>query len=79
MGILTGIESHNKYRLIWDAATDNIGVDHYVIFKNTGVEATVAGNILTYEMNGTHPGDTFFVVAADAAGNTSNPSNTVTR
>ncbi|RTE10395.1 fibronectin type III domain-containing protein [Paenibacillus whitsoniae] len=61
--------------LAWNAATDNIGVAGYHIYKGSTLAGTVTG--LAYTANGLVPGssDTFTVKAFDAAGNESAASN----
>jgi hypothetical protein len=69
--------------LTWGAATDNVGVTGYDVWRATGsstsytVIATVSGTGFTN--NGLKNGRTYryYVVARDAAGNTSPASNTV--
>lgn len=67
----------NSVVLNWNASTDNIGVTGYDIYRNgafllstSGISYTVTGlsAITTYS---------FYVKAKDAAGNTSNASNTI--
>ncbi|MDA8686255.1 fibronectin type III domain-containing protein, partial [Robiginitalea sp.] len=64
--------------LAWNAATDNVGVTHYEVFQN-GVSIANVGTNLTYTVIGLTNGNTysFTVVAYDADGNDSNPSNEV--
>ncbi|HEY0804889.1 MAG TPA: CARDB domain-containing protein, partial [Pseudonocardiaceae bacterium] len=66
--------------LTWGASTDNVGVTSYVIFRNGTQDATVSGTTLTFsEAQPDTATVMYFVVAKDAAGNQSAPSNTVTR
>ncbi|CAL9548630.1 hypothetical protein SUDANB95_04350 [Actinosynnema sp. ALI-1.44] len=67
-----------QIRLTWTAATDNVGVTGYDVYANGSLRTTVTGTTFT----DTQPDGlavTYHVVARDAAGNTSPPSNTVTR
>jgi len=63
--------------LSWTAATDNIGVTGYKVYKNGILEATL-GNVLTYQVVGLTAATAynFTVTALDAAGNESVVSNT---
>ncbi|HIW31798.1 MAG TPA: carbohydrate-binding protein, partial [Candidatus Paenibacillus intestinavium] len=66
--------------LTWDASNDNVGVTSYEIFVNNQYYATVDGNTLFYIDQ--RPADvtlTYYILAKDAAGNSSAPSQTVTR
>lgn len=60
--------------LSWSAATDNVGVTGYRIFRNGSQVATTSGT--TYTDGGLSPSTvyTYSVVAFDAAGNSSAPS-----
>jgi hypothetical protein len=66
--------------LSWTAATDNRGVASNAILRNGSVVATVDGNATSYSDTTVSAGTTytFQVVALDAAGNQSSPSNTAT-
>ncbi|NUT52149.1 MAG: glycosyl hydrolase [Saccharothrix sp.] len=69
-----------QIRLTWSAATDNTGVTGYDVYANGALRTGVAGNVLTY--TDTQPDGvavTYHVIAKDAAGNQSAPSNSVTR
>jgi chitodextrinase len=68
----------NKLSLAWLAATDNVGVTAYWIYRD-GQRVGVVTSLVTlaYTDNpgrGTH---TYYVLSVDAAGNQSLPSNTV--
>ncbi|MDO5969786.1 fibronectin type III domain-containing protein [Flavivirga aquimarina] len=65
--------------LSWTAATDNIAVTGYKIYKDGVLEATL-GNILTYQVTGLTAATSydFTVTALDIAGNESVVSNTMT-
>ena len=64
--------------LSWNAATDNIGVTGYKIFKDGNLEATL-GNVNTYQVTGLTASTaySFTVTALDASGNESAPSSAV--
>ena len=62
--------------LSWTAATDNIAVTNYKVYKNAVLETTL-GNVLTYQVTGLTAATAynFTVTALDAAGNESVVSN----
>lgn len=67
-------------QLAWNAATDNVGVTGYDIYANNQLRGSVGGSTLTYTDNQPSSATvTYYVVAKDAAGNVSAPSNSVTR
>lgn len=69
----------NSISLSWTAATDNIGVTGYdIYFSNGAFYATVTGTTATVQ--GLNPSTTytFYVIAKDAAGNSSPQSNNAT-
>lgn len=68
----------NSISLSWTAATDNIGVAGYDIYKNSVFYSTVSGTTAT--VSGLTPSTTynFYIIAKDAAGNSSPVSNTAT-
>jgi hypothetical protein len=69
-----------QIRLTWSAANDNVGVTAYDVYANGSLRASTNGSTLTY--TDAQPDTvtvTYYVVARDAAGNTSPQSNTVTR
>ncbi|XVQ90428.1 CARDB domain-containing protein [Microbispora siamensis] len=69
-----------QIRLTWNASTDNVGVTGYTVYANGTQRGTVAGNVLTYTDNQPDTATvSYYVTAKDAAGNESDPSNTVTR
>ncbi|KAA2266558.1 glycosyl hydrolase [Solihabitans fulvus] len=66
--------------LTWGASTDNVGVTSYAIYRNGSLDTTVDGTTLGHtEVQPDSATVQYYVVALDAAGNTSPPSNTVTR
>nr|WP_233500798.1 carbohydrate-binding protein [Paenibacillus antibioticophila] len=72
--------SSGTIRLTWNASTDNVGVIGYDIYANNQLRGSVNGSTLTY--TDSQPASltvTYHVIAKDAAGNTSAPSNSVTR
>ncbi len=65
-----------RVALSWTAATDNVGVTGYTLYRNGNKLATVTGQTLTYTDASAKPGNTYSytVTASDAAGNVSAPS-----
>jgi endonuclease I/chitodextrinase len=74
--VVTG-SSSSTVSLSWTASTDNIGVTSYDVYVNSVFKSSVSG--LTAIVNGLAPTTTysFYVVAKDAAGNSSAQSNSV--
>ncbi len=62
--------------LAWNASTDNVGVTGYDVYQSGAYKATVSGT--TYAVSGLSASTTysFYVIAKDAAGNSSAASNT---
>ena len=69
--------SSSTVLLSWTASTDNIGVTSYDVYVNSAFKSTVSGT--TAIVNGLTPTTTysFYVVAKDAAANSSAQSNSV--
>jgi len=69
--------SSSTISLGWVVATDNIGVTSYDVYVNSAFKTSVSGT--TAIVNGLIPTTTysFYVVAKDAAGNSSNQTNSV--
>lgn len=65
-------------RLYWTASTDNVGVKGYFVIKD-GVRIASTGGATSIAVTGLTSGEsyTFSVVARDAAGNVSSPSNII--
>ncbi|MEM3113401.1 MAG: hypothetical protein QXI33_03185 [Candidatus Pacearchaeota archaeon] len=76
----TGKGNKQTVNLNWDAATDNIAVAQYLIYRNNVHLATISGNTLSYKDGSTKLRETYsyYVIAKDGAGNISPPSNTIT-
>lgn len=74
--LATSNPTSNTISLNWTASTDNIGVAGYDVYKDGVFYATVTGTTAT--VSGLNPSTTynFYVIAKDAAGNTSTASNT---
>lgn len=70
----------NSISLSWTAATDNVGVTGYdIYFSNGTFYATVTGTTATVQGLTPSTTYTFYVIAKDAAGNSSPQSNTATQ
>ena len=69
--------SETTTSLSWSGATDNVGVTDYDVYQNGGFIANVNGT--SYQVTGLSENTTysFFVIANDAAGNSSSASNSV--
>jgi len=65
--------------LSWGASTDNVGVTGYTVLRNGTAVITLPGTTTSYTDTGLAPGTgyTYQVTASDAAGNVSQPSNTL--
>jgi chitodextrinase len=65
--------------LAWTAATDNVGVTNYLLYRNGALVKTL-GKVLTYKDAGLtkNTAYTYTLYATDAAGNRSPASNTIT-
>lgn len=78
---LTVTATGSDATLQWSASTDNIGVDHYEVYRGTSAGFTISGSPIgeptttTYTDEGLDDGQWFYrVVAVDGAGNESAPS-----
>ena len=76
------VHTGNQLSLTWGASYDNIGVTAYVLYdRANGVTVTreMSGQTTGIELGGAPPEQhTYWVVAKDAIGNVSGPSNIVT-
>ncbi|WP_184915634.1 lytic polysaccharide monooxygenase [Saccharothrix ecbatanensis] len=77
-GTPTGTASSNSVALSWAAATDNVAVSGYTVYREAGATdvsvATSTGTSATVTGLTASTAYQFYVVARDAAGNTSPPS-----
>lgn len=64
--------------LSWTASTDNVGVTGYDVYANNVLKATVTGTSTTVQALASSTTYNFYVIAKDAAGNSSPQSNTAT-
>ncbi len=74
--VLTGAVSKTRTTLTWQAATDNVGVTGYRVYRNGNLVATLAGTARTWSESRQRLATNYYVVAFDAAGNVSANSNT---
>jgi chitodextrinase len=71
--------AYTNVSLSWGASTDNVGVTGYTVLRNGTAVATLPGTTVSYTDTGLTPGTgyNYQVTASDAAGNVSQPSNTL--
>jgi len=71
--------TQSSISLAWTKSTDNVGVTAYNIYVNGALSNVATGSATTYTLNGLtyQQSYSFYVVAADAAGNLSPASNQV--
>lgn len=67
--------SGSRIVLSWGASTDDVGVAGYRLYLNGSLMTTVSGATLTFTTKARRGVSTYYVVAFDAAGNASGPSN----
>ncbi len=69
--------THSSLELSWTASTDNVGVDHYEIYQDGSLLTTTTGT--SEIINSLNPATTYqyYIIAVDAAGNSSNQSNSI--
>ena len=72
------LENSEFLQLGWGASTDNVGVDKYYVYVNDSLRAITAS--LSAFVTGLTAAQSAeaYVIAKDAAGNSSDPSNTIT-
>ena len=72
-----GTVTSSSIALSWTASTDNIGVSGYDVYMNSTLKTSTVGTSVT--INSLTPSTTynFYIIAKDAAGNTSTASNTI--
>ncbi|MDQ0111992.1 hypothetical protein J2T15_001427 [Paenibacillus harenae] len=65
--------TYNSVRLNWQPATDETGVDKYLLYQDNALLDTLNGDVSSYEVKGLSPKSSylFSLVAVDAAGNQS--------
>ncbi|MFT7834866.1 fibronectin type III domain-containing protein [Saccharothrix sp. BKS2] len=81
-GLRSSGTSATSVSLAWNAATDNVGVSGYTVYREAGATDVRVGTATgtSFTVTGLSPATdyTFYVVAGDAAGNASSPSGAVT-
>jgi len=70
-------KTSNSISLAWNAATDNVGVSSYAVYMNGSLQTTVSSTSATISGLTPSTGYNFYVVAKDAAGNSSSNSSTI--
>ncbi|VEE07260.1 Extracellular ribonuclease precursor [Chryseobacterium gleum] len=76
-GVTISGKTSSSISLAWNASTDNVGVTAYNVYMNGSLQTTTSSTSTT--ISGLTPSTTysFYVVAKDAAGNSSSNSSTV--
>jgi chitodextrinase len=64
-----------KVVLSWGSSTDNTGVAGYYVYRNGSLDGTTSATTYTDTLPARASTATYFVIAYDAAGNLSSPSN----
>ncbi|MCH0570203.1 carbohydrate binding domain-containing protein [Streptomyces sp. MUM 136J] len=77
-GLTSTGRTSSSVSLAWNAATDNVGVTGYDVYRGSGKVLSVSGTAATVGGLASSTSYTFTVRARDAAGNTSAASNAVT-
>ncbi|WP_312305483.1 endonuclease [Chryseobacterium sp.] len=70
-------KTSNSISLAWNASTDNVGVTAYDVYMNGSLKATVSTASTTVSGLSSSTTYSFYIVAKDAAGNSSSNSSTV--
>jgi len=76
-GLAVSGTTSNSISLAWNASTDNVGVTSYTIYMNGSLKATVSSTSATISGLAASTAYSFYIVAKDAAGNSSSNSSTV--
>ena len=76
-GLTATAIASNRVELAWGAATDNVGVSAYDIYRNGAFRASVGGATVAWSDTTVAPSTlyTYTVIARDLAGNASAPSS----
>jgi hypothetical protein len=77
--VLTGTATKQKVSLSWTAATDNVGVVGYRIYRNGVLWVTLGSAARSYSGARNNKTYTYWIVAYDAAGNVSPNSNSIVK
>ncbi|MAM30152.1 MAG: hypothetical protein CMC13_14120 [Flavobacteriaceae bacterium] len=76
--LVATLNTETTVTLMWDAATDNVGVTAYAVFQDgVKVQENIAGTTATVANLSAETSYNFYVVALDAAGNQSDPSASI--
>ncbi|MGU3376041.1 endonuclease [Chryseobacterium sp. M5A1_1a] len=76
-GLNVSGKTSNSISLTWNASTDNVGVTAYSIYMDGSLKTTVTSTSATISGLSASTTYSFYVVAKDAAGNSSSNSSTV--
>ncbi|WEK71585.1 MAG: endonuclease [Candidatus Chryseobacterium colombiense] len=76
-GLTVSGTTSNSISLTWNASTDNVGVTSYSIYMNGSLKTTVNSTSATISGLNASTSYSFYIVAKDAAGNSSPNSSTV--
>ena len=74
--VIVGAVTKSRTTLTWAAATDNVGVAGYRVYRNGNLVATLAGTARSWSESRQRLATNYYLVAFDAAGNVSANSNT---
>jgi chitodextrinase len=77
-GTLTFTKRSGRVTLKWGAATDNVAVGGYRVYRNGALLATLGASTLTYQNRPPRGSVSYFVVAFDTSNLVGPASNTVT-
>lgn len=76
--LTTSAITTSSVTLNWTASTDNVGVTGYTIYMNNTLKTTVTGTTASITGLTASTAYSFYVIAKDAAGNSSTKSTTIT-
>jgi endonuclease I/chitodextrinase len=76
-GLAVSGTTSSSVSLAWNASTDNVGVTSYNVYMNGSLKTTVSSTYTTISGLAASTTYSFYIVAKDAAGNSSSNSSTV--
>jgi len=76
-GVTVSGTTSSSVSLAWNASTDNVGVTSYNVYMNGSLKTTVSSTSTTISGLAASTSYSFYIVAKDAAGNSSSNSSTV--
>jgi endonuclease I/chitodextrinase len=76
-GLAVSGTTSSSVSLAWNASTDNVGVTSYNVYMNGSLKTTVSSTSTTISGLAASTTYSFYIVAKDAAGNSSSNSSTV--